>query len=106
MQLIHSFLARSFSQSAFNREIFSNRWLIAGVLLSLALLVAGCYIPGLNSVLNQWPLDWWAWVKIIIAVIAHILIVEGAKYLFGKLLIRRRRIQQKKGVSVMFYQDV
>lgn len=45
MQLSHSFLVKS-SGFSYTKDLFNNKWLIGGVLLSLVLLVAGIYIPG------------------------------------------------------------
>jgi len=100
MQLIHAFLVRS-STTVFSRDIISNKWLLGGVVLSLALLAAGIYIPGLNGVLNQYPLDWKDWLKIELAVLIHIIIVEIFKAVYRYLAVRAL----KKKPNLMFYND-
>ena len=46
MQLFHSFMIRDIN-TVFNKDIFSNKFLLQGVGLSIALLVFGCYCPGM-----------------------------------------------------------
>lgn len=47
MHLIHSYIARSVTNTVFTKTIFNNKYLNLGVLFSLILLVVACYMPGL-----------------------------------------------------------
>jgi len=102
VQLVHAFLARSAMRSVISKNFFSNRWLLLGVLVSFGSLVAACYIPFLRKILHQWPLSGWDWLYILIAVTAHVLIVE-----FLKLIIRiANRVNRKKQEQSHFYMEV
>lgn len=100
MQLSHSFLVKS-SGFSYTKDLFNNKWLIGGVLLSLVLLVAGIYIPGLNGVLNQTPLEGKDWAAVIVCVIIHAIFVEVFKHLYRYLAKR----QLKKKPDLLFYND-
>ncbi len=50
--LVFAFSVRSFRQIIFRRDIFSNRWLVGGVTLSLILLILAIYTPGLQKLLS------------------------------------------------------
>jgi magnesium-transporting ATPase (P-type) len=104
MQLLHSFLARSVKESVFSRNIFSNGWLWMGCSLSIVLLVAGCYVPGLNTLLNQWELDAFDWLKILICVMIHVTVLE-----ISKIFLRRQMRKSKKNQAtknLLFYNDL
>jgi len=64
VQIFHGFLARSKLASIFKFGFFGNLWMIGAVFLSWGLLVAGIYIPGLNTFLELFPLDGWDWIKV------------------------------------------
>lgn len=112
MQLSHSFLVKS-SGFSYSKDLVNNKWLICGALLSLALLVAGIYIPGnyfdlalnssigLNKVLNQTPLDGKDWAAIIVCVAIHAFFVEIFKFVYRYLAKR----QLKKKPDLLFYND-
>ena len=84
MQLFHAFVAHGGSQRLVSRDTFSNRFLLGAVAVSLLLLVVACYIPGLNTLLQQFPLTAFDWLCVGICVVLHLLIAE----LF-RLVIRR-----------------
>jgi len=100
IQLIHAFLSRSLKESVFRKDIFSNYWLNGGVLLSALLLVGGCYLPGVQQVLAQWPLNWFDWIQVIICVVIHIFLVEIQKFIVRKYSERENHQEND------FYEDV
>ncbi|KAI8814697.1 hypothetical protein BJ742DRAFT_671382 [Cladochytrium replicatum] len=79
MQLTQSFMSRSVSLSLFQTGIFGNKWMVYAYILSFVLMVAGYYIPGLNTFLELTPMGWQAWVITIIAVVIQLVIVEILK---------------------------
>lgn len=103
MQLIHAFLARSPKHTVFSTDLWSNKWLLAGVAVSTLSLVAACYIPGLKDVLGQWPLDLWDWLYIGGCVVAHVIIVEVIKVIVR--LVENRRAS-RMGRAGHFYSEV
>ena len=93
MQLVHAYLSRSVRNTVFQRNIFSNHWLVGGVLLSAACMVIGVYVPGLNSLLGQTSLPAIDWAKILGACVVHIAFVEIYKVILR--LKARNRVQGK-----------
>eukprot|EP01114_Cavostelium_apophysatum_P000463 TRINITY_DN10425_c0_g1_i2.p1 TRINITY_DN10425_c0_g1~~TRINITY_DN10425_c0_g1_i2.p1 ORF type:complete len:447 (-),score=150.41 TRINITY_DN10425_c0_g1_i2:1077-2417(-) len=100
MQLAHSFLVRS-STPVFSRNIVSNRWLLGAFVLSIGCLVAGCYIPGMNEVLAQWPLSWKDWLKILACVVIYVALVEIYKVIY----LWRSKKSAAKNQKYLFYND-
>jgi Ca2+-transporting ATPase len=66
LQLLQGFLSRTMRTSVFNINPLSNRWMIAGVLLSFVLMIMGIYIDGLNDILQLVPVGGMSWVKVVI----------------------------------------
>ena len=89
--LIFVYVIRNFRRFIFRKDIFSNRSLNIAVAVSLALLIAGIYVPILAKFLGTVPLHGEVWVIIIAITFAEILIFEVAK---SVLFINR-----KKGVK-------
>jgi magnesium-transporting ATPase (P-type) len=46
LQLVHSFLSKSITQSIRHHGIATNRWLVAAFIVSFSLLIMGIYTPG------------------------------------------------------------
>jgi Ca2+-transporting ATPase len=53
---------RTNRRSAFSIGLLSNRFLLAGIAVELALAAALVYVPGLNAAFHQGPLGPWHWV--------------------------------------------
>jgi len=106
IQLIHAFLSRSPRESSFNRDFFNNKWLLLGVGGSIALLVVASYIPGVKYVLNQYPLDWFDWVKVGICVVIHIALVELCKWIIRCTTKAKRQADPSHNHQELFYEDV
>jgi Ca2+-transporting ATPase len=80
LHLVHAFEARSLTESVFRRDaITSNPALACSFLLSMCFLVGGCYIPGLNGVLELEPLHGLEWGIIAINLVVHIVLIELRK---------------------------
>lgn len=88
VQCAHSFMSRSIRNSLLTsgpRELFfGNMWLFGGCTVSILAVVAGIYTPGFNNIFGLVPIDGRGWLKVLVAVIVHLCIVE-----FGKWCIRR-----------------
>lgn len=94
LHLVHSFQARSLTESAFRRDIISaNPALAFSFVLSMGFLVGGCYIPGLNDVLELNPIGGLDWGIIAINVCVHMIVIECRK--FALRTIDDRRADEK-----------
>lgn len=89
LHLVHSFEARSLTESMFKRDLFtSNPALAFSFLLSMLFLIGGCYVPGLNGVLELEPLHGLEWAIIIINVTVHVIVIEARKFVMRTLEAR------------------
>ena len=76
---------RTESRSAFSIGLMSNRFLLVGIAVELALAVALVYMPGLNHAFHQAPIPWWWWLALIVWA-PVVFFAEEAR----KALVRRR----------------
>jgi P-type Ca2+ transporter type 2C len=81
VQLTQAFNAKSTESSLFRRDLFSNRGLVAAVLLSFILLLAGMYLPFLSGVFEQVELHVQDWLELGAGVMVFILFAEVFKLL-------------------------
>ncbi|MFA5349205.1 MAG: HAD-IC family P-type ATPase [Candidatus Paceibacterota bacterium] len=77
--LIFAFSVRSFKESIFRKNIFSNRFLVGGVAIGLALLFLAVYAPPLQKILSTQPLRLIEWALLMGISIVEILFIEFAK---------------------------
>lgn len=85
VQLAQAFNAKSTGSSLFRREIFSNKGLIAAVLFSFILLLAGMYLPFLSGVFEQVELRPQDWLELGAGVVVFIILAEIFKFVRRKL---------------------
>ena len=85
LHLTQAFLSRSLEGSLLTVGVLGNRWLVAAVALSLTLLCAGDYIPGVNTFFGFVPLTALDWAHIAVGVVALVLYSE-----LLKLTVRQR----------------
>lgn len=89
VQLAQAFNAKSTGSSLFRRDIFSNKGLIAAVLFSFILLLAGMYLPFLSGVFEQVELHPQDWLELGIGVAIFIILAEIFKFTKRKLRIKQ-----------------
>lgn len=77
--LVFAFSVRSFKRTIFRKDIFSNRYLVAGVGIALVLFAAAIYFPPLQKVLSTQPLYLAEWVTIFFISFIEILLIEFSK---------------------------
>ena len=82
-ELFRAFAARSESISVFKLGIFSNKMMNIAVGLSLVLLVAVIYIPGVNTIFNNVALNPMAWLVILPLAIVPFAVSEISKLIKG-----------------------
>ncbi len=80
--LVFAFSVRSFHKSIFRRDIFSNRFLVAGVLVSLMLLLMAIYAPFMQRMLTTQSLSMMEWTVIVGVSLFEILLIEFTKKKF------------------------
>ncbi|MBR2598678.1 MAG: cation-translocating P-type ATPase [Clostridiales bacterium] len=82
-ELFRAFAARSERISVFKLGLFSNKMMNIAVTLSLVMLVAVIYIPGINSIFNNVALNPLAWVVILPLAILPFAVSEISKLIKG-----------------------
>jgi Ca2+-transporting ATPase len=82
-ELLRAFTARSEYYPIIKIGLFTNKWMNLAVLLSLVLILAVVYIPGLNGVFNTLPLGWAQWAEILPLLIVPSAAAEITKFLFS-----------------------
>ncbi len=78
-QLLHSFNFRSETESVWSSRSFANRWLLAGLVGSMALQCLVIYLPAAQSVFKTAALSPVHWLAVIVASVAAIAILDAAK---------------------------
>jgi P-type Ca2+ transporter type 2C len=86
MQLSQGFSGRSLTQSVFRQNIASNKYMLLGIGISFSLLVACMYIPGWNTVFDQYPMNGYDWIVTFGFVVVHMSCVELLKFCLRKNL--------------------
>jgi len=87
-QLFNVFSARSDRESAWT-ALFSNRWLWAAVLLSLAMQVAVVYLPALQRAFQTTPLAAGDWLACALVASSVVWVREGSKALMRRITAAR-----------------
>ena len=82
---------RSLTQSMFRIGVFSNRWLIVGVAVMVALQALFTYAPFMNQLMSSAPISPDAWLRILALSIASYVLIEIEKW------IRRRIVSRAEG---------
>ena len=100
MQLVQSFMSKSITESVFKSGITSNRWMIFAFFLSLILMIMGIYIPYLNTFLTLVPIDAYAWLKVLIAVVVQFVLCELIKLVF-RMVLKKKNYQPVPSVQAM-----
>ncbi len=92
VEIFYLFNCRSLSKSMFQIGVFSNRWVIAGVVGMLLLQLLFTYSPFMNKILGSAPIDMSDWEWILGLGLISYLIVEVEKWLC-------RRCKRKKEIG-------
>ena len=80
--LLYIFSCRSLKHSIFQKNVFSNKYLILAVIAGGFLQLAAIYSPILQKVFRTVPLNIWDWVIILMVCFGVIVAVEAVKYIF------------------------
>jgi cation-transporting ATPase F len=91
IEVLYVLNCRSLVKPIFQIGVFSNKWIIVGILLMLLLQIAYTYLAAMNTVFQSAPLDLEAWLRILaLAVIAYF-IIEFDKWIRRTLRTNARK---------------
>ena len=79
--MFYLFNCRSLTRSMFAVGLFTNRWLLGGVAIMIALQLAFTYVPLMNTIFHSAPIEATWWLAILGVGLAIYLIVEAEKWL-------------------------
>ncbi len=89
VELMYLFNCRSLTVSVFKLHPFSNRWLLGGVGLMIALQLLFTYMPLMNTAFDSAPLEAWMWLPILGTGLATFVAVEVEKWVRRRIAARR-----------------
>jgi P-type Ca2+ transporter type 2C len=93
-ELFHAYNTKSWNQSIFNKNIFSNKVLNVGVLVSLTAALLVIYVPTLQNIFGTVPLtEWTDWVVILIVSSSILLFVELKKYTLKVEMHEKKKLE-------------
>ncbi len=88
IEIFYLFNSRSLSQSMFHIGVFSNRWVVAGVVVMVLLQLLFTYAPFMNNLFLTAPLALVDWVRVIGVGLLSYLIIELEKWLARRMRLR------------------
>lgn len=80
--LLYVFSIRSLRHSIFNKNFFSNKYLIASVIISFFILISAIYLPLLQNIFQTVSLNSSEWLIIFALGLVKIIFIEMVKYYF------------------------
>lgn len=90
VEVFYLFNCRSLTQSMFKIGVFSNRWLVAGVLVMIALQLLFTYAPFMHTIMGSAPLGLAAWGRILAVAAGAYAIIEIEKWARRQFSARHR----------------
>lgn len=93
-QLLHAFDFRSERSTVFSAKSLKNKWLVGGLLGSMALQVAVVYTPGAERIFKTVPLTGADWIGVVVTALAAIAIMDATK-LMGTRSTRTNQAHQR-----------
>jgi len=92
-ELFHAFNAKSWNDSIINKRIFSNKYVIYGVLLAFVLTITVIYLPQLQSIFGTVALNALDWTLITIVSSSIVFFVELKKFALKIEMKERKRLE-------------
>lgn len=81
VELFYLFSCRSLTRSAWRIGVFSNRWVILGVLVQTAGQLAITYVPVMNGLFHTAPISLESWLRILgIALLASVVVAVDKRF--------------------------
>jgi cation-transporting ATPase F len=91
IEMFYLLNCRSLTRSMFQIGVFSNRWLIVGWLMMVALQLLFTYAPFMNQLMGSAPLSLGAWGRVLAVGFSGYLIIEFEKWVRRRVASRRVR---------------
>ncbi|MGC9335136.1 MAG: cation transporting ATPase C-terminal domain-containing protein, partial [Anaerolineae bacterium] len=82
-QVFNSLNCRSRDKSVFQLGLFSNRWLLGAIVLSVVLQIAAEYVPFMQMALGTVPLGWQDW-GLIVLVSSSVFVADEIRKLVSR----------------------
>ncbi|MBU0980520.1 MAG: HAD-IC family P-type ATPase [Nanoarchaeota archaeon] len=92
-ELFHAFNAKSWNSSIINKRLFSNKYVIYGVLLAFILTITVIYLPSLQNIFGTVALNAFDWVLITIVSSSIIVFVELKKFVLRIEMKERKKVE-------------
>lgn len=83
-QLLHAFSFRSSTRTVFHKDSLANKWLVLGLLGSMALQCAVIYLPAAEGIFKTAPLDAVQWACVIGSALVATAIIDASKLLSAR----------------------
>jgi len=80
VEIAYLFSCRSLAGASWRLGLFTNRWIIGGVLVQVCAQAAFTYLPFMNQIFGTSPIEVEAWLRILGAVIAISLVITVDKF--------------------------
>ena len=91
VELMYLFNCRSLTRSVFTLHPLSNRWVLGGVGLMIALQLSYTYPLFMNTAFKSAPLEAWLWLPIFAVGLVAFVVVEVEKWVRRRAAGRRAR---------------
>ncbi|MFQ3662897.1 MAG: HAD-IC family P-type ATPase [Chloroflexaceae bacterium] len=98
VEVFYLFNCRSLTRSMFSIGVFSNRWLVVGVLVIALLQLAFTYAPVMHRIMGSAPLDLAAWGRVLAVGVVTYTIIEIEKWLRRQFTRRRVPVQRPRQI--------
>ncbi len=84
VEMFYLFNCRSLTKSVFSVGFFSNPWVFGGCAVMILLQLLFTYLPTMNAMFHSQPIGLGAWLRIIAAAVAALLLVGIEKWIIGR----------------------
>ncbi len=95
IEVLYLLNCRSLTKPMFQIGVYSNKWIMLGILLMLLLQIAYTYLPAMNTVFQSAPLELEAWLRILMLAVIAYFIIEFDKWIRRALVSNRKKSSEK-----------
>jgi len=95
IEVLYLLNCRSLTKPISQIGLFSNKWIMIGIILMLLLQIAYTYLPAMNIVFQSAPLDIETWLRILVLAVVAYFIIEFDKWIRRTLRNRGKRVSQR-----------
>lgn len=95
IEVLYLLNCRSLTKPISQIGVFSNKWIMIGIILMLLLQIAYTYLPAMNIVFQSAPLDIETWLRIFLLAVVAYFIIEFDKWIRRTLRNRGKKVSQR-----------